>query len=273
MSQTVWNALINKKLYSMMIAATALALVLALFWNDRVYAQFDPHEIERAYQAQDYAKVDAIAEARLQIDPYDVSARYYLASALLKRKRGGQALLQYEACAKCGGTSNLAQMARKAILALKIDERKANPQFFERVKVTPKGSAANGADGKAAGSGIGANSSAGANFSPNSSEEDLDASTREAIALLRKDLADAIEVKRRRQSQDLELVAEEENQAIQEAIGTLSLHRDEMIEAARIEATAKRAKVYRLYKEEEDNISKAYQSRIDALKNSHKKTH
>ncbi len=263
MSQLVWNALINKKSYSIIIAATALALVLPLFWNDRAYAQFDPHEIERAYQAQDYAKVDAIAEARLQIDPYDVSARYYLASALLKRKRGGQALLQYEACAKCGGNSNLAQMARKAIVALKIDERKANPQYFERVKVLPKGAAAKGADGKAIGSG--ANSGAG------SSEEDLDAPTREAIALLRKDLADAIEVKRRRQSQDLELVAEEENQAIQEAIGTLSLHRDEMIEAARIEATAKRAKVYRLYKEEEDNISKAYQSRIDALKNSHRK--
>ncbi len=261
MSQPVWNALINKKLYSMVIAATALALVLPLFWNDRAYAQFDPHEIERAYQAQDYAKVDAIAEARLQIDPYDVSARYYLASALLKRKRGGQALLQYEACAKCGGNSNLAQMARKAIVALKIDERKANPQYFERVKVVPKGAAANGADGKAAGSGS----------SANTSEEDLDASTREAIALLRKDLADAIEVKRRRQSQDLELVAEEENQAIQDAIGTISLHRDEMIEAARLDATAKRAKVYRLYKEEEDNISKAYQSRIDALKNSHKK--
>ena len=261
MSQPVWNALINKKLHSMVIAATALALVLPLFWNDRAFAQFDPHEIERAYQAQDYAKVDAIAEARLQIDPYDVSARYYLASALLKRKRGGQALLQYEACAKCGGNSNLAQMARKAIAALKIDERKANPQYFERVKVVPKGAAANGADGKATGS------------SANSSEEDLDASTREAIALLRKDLADAIEVKRRRQSQDLELVAEEENQAIQEAIGTLSLHRDEMIEAARLDAIAKRAKVYRLYKEEEDNISKAYQSRIDALKNSHKKAH
>ncbi len=257
MSQLVWNALINKKSYSIIIAATALALVLPLFWNDRAYAQFDPHEIERAYQAQDYAKVDAIAEARLQIDPYDVSARYYLASALLKRKRGGQALLQYEACAKCGGNSNLAQMARKAIVALKIDERKANPQYFERVKVLPKGAAAKGADAKAIGA--------------NSSEEDLDAPTREAIALLRKDLADAIEVKRRRQSQDLELVAEEENQAIQEAIGTLSLHRDEIIEAARIEATAKRAKVYRLYKEEEDNISKAYQSRIDALKNSHRK--
>lgn len=262
MSQPVWNALINRKLYSMVIAAAALALVLPLFWNDRAYAQFDPHEIERAYQAQDYPKVDAIAEARLQIDPYDVSARYYLASALLKRKRGGQALLQYEACAKCGGNSNLAQMARKAIAALKIDERKANPQYFERVKVVPKGGAANGADGKAAGSGS----------SASISEEDLDASTREAIALLRKDLADAIEVKRRRQSQDLELVAEEENQAIQEAIGTLSLHRDEMIEAARLDATAKRAKVYRLYKEEEDNISKAYQSRIDALKNSHKKS-
>lgn len=271
MSQPVWNALINKKLYSMMIAATAISLVLALFWNDRAYAQFDPHEIERAYQAQDYAKVDAIAEARLQIDPYDVSARYYLASALLKRKRGGQALLQYEACAKCGGNSNLAQMARKAIAALKIDERMANPQFFERVKVVPKGGAANGADAKAAGSGSGANSSP--DSSANSSEEELDASTREAIALLRKDLADAIEVKRRRQSQDLELVAEEENQAIQEAIGTISLHRDEMIEAARLDATAKRAKVYRLYKEEEDNISKAYQSRIDALKNSHKKSH
>lgn len=264
MSQPVWNALINKKLYSIVFAAAAaLALALPLSWNDRAYAQFDPHEIERAYQAQDYAKVDAIADARLQIDPYDVSARYYLASALLKRKRGGQALLQYEACAKCGGNSNLAQMARKAIAALKIDERKANPQFFERVKVVPKGAAANGADGKATGS--------SANSSANSSEEDLDASTREAIALLRKDLADAIEVKRRRQSQDLELVAEEENQAIQEAIGTLSLHRDEMIEAARLDATAKRAKVYRLYKEEEDNISKAYQSRIDALKNSHKK--
>jgi len=262
MSQPVWNALINKKMYSMVLAATALALVLPLFWNDRAFAQFDPHEIERAYQAQDYAKVDAIAEARLQIDPYDVSARYYLASALLKRKRGGQALLQYEACAKCGGNSNLAQMARKAIAALKIDERKANPQYFERVKVVPKGGAANGADGKAAGSGS----------SASNSEEDLDASTREAIALLRKDLADAIEVKRRRQSQDLELVAEEESQAIQEAIGTLSLHRDEMIEAARLDATAKRAKVYRLYKEEEDNISKAYQSRIDALKNSHKKS-
>lgn len=269
MSQPVWNALINKKLYSIVIAATALALVLPLFCNAPADAQFDPHEIERAYQAQDYAKVDAIAEARLQIDPYDVSARYYLASALLKRKRGGQALLQYEACAKCGGNSNLAQMARKAIVALKIDERKASPQFFERVKVVPKGAAANGADAKATGSGSGANSSAGAN----SNEEDLDASTREAIALLRKDLADAIEVKRRRQSQDLELVAEEENQAIQEAIGTLSLHRDEMIEAARLDATAKRAKVYRLYKEEEDNISKAYQTRIDALKNSHKKAH
>lgn len=263
MSQPVWNALINRKLYSVVIAATALALVLPLFWTERAYAQFDPHEIERAYQAQDYAKVDAIAEARLQIDPYDVSARYYLASALLKRKRGGQALLQYEACAKCGGNSNLAQMARKAIVALRIDERKANPQFFERVKVVPKGAAANGADGKATGSGSGSGA--------NSSEEDLDSSTREAIALLRKDLADAIEVKRRRQSQDLELVAEEENQAIQEAIGTLSLRRDEMIEAARLEATAKRAKVYRLYKEEEDNISKAYQSRIDALKNSHRK--
>ena len=269
MSQPVWNALINRKLYSMVIAATALAFALPLFWNNRAYAQFDPHEIERAYQVQDYAKVDAIAEARLQIDPYDVSARYYLASALLKRKRGGQALLQYEACAKCGGNSNLAQMARKAIVALKIDERKANPQYFERVKVVPKGGAANGADGKTAGTGSSTNSSSSAN----TSEEDLDASTREAIALLRKDLADAIEVKRRRQSQDLELVAEEENQAIQEAIGTVSLHRDEMIEAARLDATAKRAKVYRLYKEEEDNISKAYQLRIDALKNSHKKAH
>ena len=265
MSQPVWNALIDKLSHCAMLLVGFAGAVL-LLCPDSASAQFDPHEIERAYQAQDYAKVDAIAEARLQIDPYDVSARYYLASALLKRKRGGQALLQYEACAKCGGNSNLAQMARKAILALKIDEKKANPQFFERIKVAPKGTAASGAaasSGSSAGSGSSANSS--------TSEEDLDSSTREAIALLRKDLADAIEVKRRRQSQDLELVAEEENQAIQEAIGTLSLHRDEMIEAARIEATAKRTKVYRLYKEEEDNISKAYQSRIDALKNSHKK--
>jgi hypothetical protein len=230
-------ALINKVLALGIVAATALALAVPFFLNDRAYAQFDPHEIERAYQAQDYAKVDAIAEARLQIDPYDVCARYYLASALLKRKKGGQALLQYEACAKCGGNSNLAQMARKAIVALRIDERKASPQFFERAKVAPKEATANGADAKTAGSGSGSGSGA------NSSEEDVDASTREAIALLRKDLADAIEVKRRRQSQDLELVAEEENQAIQEAIGSFSLHRDEIIEAARMEATAKRTKV------------------------------
>ncbi len=246
------------------LSSLLLSLLLFLFLSllllpVPVCAQFDPDEIERVYQSQDYAKVEAIAQARLQIDPYDVRARYYLASALLKQKRGGQALEQYEACVKCGGNSTLAQMARKAILALKIDAKKANPQFFERAKALPKRVSA--ASGRASG----INSS-------DSSDADLSPANQEAIATLRKDLADAIEVKRRRQSQDLELVGEEENQAILEAVATASIHRDDMIEAVRVEAAAKRAKVYRLYQEEEENIAKAYQSRINALKNSYKKS-
>lgn len=246
-----------------------------LLCSEPVYAQFDPEEIERVYQTKDYAKVEAIAQARLQIDPYDVRARYYLASVLLKQKRGGQALVQYQACVKCGGNSTLAQMARKAILALQIDAKRENPQFFERVKAVSKGAAGNGAasgtgPGAGAASGTGAGT-AGATGNADSLDSDDDPINREAIALLRKDLADAIEVKRRRQSQDLELVAEEENQAILEAATSLSLQPGEMIEAVRAESAAKRAKIYRLYKEEEDSITKAYQSRINALRQSHRK--
>lgn len=271
MSQREWRELNSRRLsrlslhckalFCASVVGTLLVLSTLLILSFQslplgmpVYAQFDPDEIERVYQSKDYAKVEAIANARLKIDPYDVRARYYLASVLLQQKRGGQALVQYEACVKCGGSSTLAQMARKAILALKIDSKKANPQFFVRAKAVSK--SANSSESSA---------------SPDSSDSDVSPANREAIALLRKDLADAIEVKRRRQSQDLELVGEEENQAILEAASTASIHRDDMIEAVRVEAAAKRAKVYRLYKEEEESITKAYQARINALKNSYKK--
>jgi hypothetical protein len=271
MSQREWRELNSKRLTSVslhckaLFCASVVSTLLILSFQSLplgmpVYAQFDPDEIERVYQSKDYAKVEAIANARLKIDPYDVRARYYLASVLLQQKRGGQALVQYEACVKCGGSSTLAQMARKAILALKIDSKKANPQFFVRAKAVSK--SANSSESSA---------SSASPDSSDSSDSDVSPANREAIALLRKDLADAIEVKRRRQSQDLELVGEEENQAILEAASTASIHRDDMIEAVRVEAAAKRAKVYRLYKEEEESITKAYQARINALKNSYKK--
>ena len=255
---------------------------LFLLFAESAWAQFDPSEIERAYQSKDYAKVETIAQARLLIDPYDVKARYYLASVLLQQKRGAQALVQYEACVKCGGSSPLAQMARKAIETLKIDAKKANPQYYVRKPLDKKGAlagpgsaGANGAknNGSAASNQTGSQSGnqAGNPDAIPDSEIDTEPAVKEAVGQLRKDLADAIEVKRRRQSQDLELVAEEESQAIQEILGTLSLTRDEQIEAARADGVAKRAKVYRLYKEEEDSITRAYQLRIEALRNSHKK--
>jgi|GEM_PF-822297 len=295
MSQREWRELNSRRLTTLLILS-----FLSLPLGEPVYAQFDPDEIERVYQSKDYAKVEAIAHARLKIDPYDVRARYYLASVLLQQKRGGQALVQYEACVKCGGNSALAQMARKAILALKIDSKKANPQFFVRAEAVSKGASAAGATAKSSASGSASDNGTGpgaasgtasgaasdsgagsgapntANSSdssapPDSSDSDVSPANREAIAVLRKDLADAIEVKRRRQSQDLELVGEEENQAILEAAATLSIQRDDMIEAVRVEAAAKRAKIYRLYKEEEESITKAYQARINALKHSYKK--
>ena len=271
------KSLSRKMLVGAVVAARALFILssLLLFSLEPVCAQFDPDEIERVYQSKDYAKVEAIAQARLQIDPYDVRARYYLASVLLNQKRGGQALVQYEACVKCGGNSTLAQMARKAILALKIDEKKASPQYFERAKTLPKGNISGTGTSAGAGTKTGTSNSSGvagaSEPAASDSAESDDPVNREAIASLRKDLADAIEVKRRRQSQDLELVGEEETQAILEAAATLSVHRDEMIEAVRLEAAARRAKVYRLYKEEEDSITKAYQLRIDALRHSYKK--
>jgi hypothetical protein len=250
----------------LILSFLVLCSLLLLLSPDPVCAQFDPDEIERVYQSKDYAKVEAIAQARLQIDPYDVRARYYLASVLLNQKRGGQALLQYEACVKCGGNSTLAQLARKAVLALKNDAKRANPLYFERAKIQPKGSLSSGGATTAAGTKIG--SGVAGTSEPADADDPVN---REAIASLRKDLADAIEVKRRRQSQDLELVAEEENQAVLEAAATLSVQRDQMIEAVRAESAAKRDKVYRLYKEEEDSITKAYQLRIDALRRSYKR--
>lgn len=276
MNQRAWNASTNSFLFcrvrqlgllsaltlSLTITlslALSLALSLSLTLAPRAYAQFDPDEIERVFQTNDYPKVESIAQARLKIDPYDVRARYYLATVLLKQKRGGQALLQYEACVKCGGNSPLAQQARKAIDVLHNDAKRANPKYFVRAKAVEKGPA-----------NLSSNSSNTPN-ALNTADQDSDPATLEAIAQLRKDLNDSIEVKRRRQSQDLELVGEEEAQAMMEAATTLSIQRDELMEAVRVEAAAKRAKVYRLYKEEEDNITRAYTLRIEALRNSHKK--
>ncbi len=254
-------------------------------------AQFDPSEIERVYQSKDYAKVETIAQARLLIDPYDVRARYYLASVLLQQKRGAQALVQFEACAKCGGSSPLAQMARKAIETLKIDGKKENPQYYVRPKALTKkrsglsstldsksGSTLDSKSGLVldSKSGLVLDSKSGSALDSKTgsvldSDSDLDPATKESVAHMRKDLADAIEVKRRRQALALEAVADEESLAIQEIMGTLSVTRDEQLEAARAEGATKRAKVYRLYKDEEDAITKAYQMRIDSLKNSRKK--
>ncbi|CAN5327296.1 hypothetical protein BH11CYA1_BH11CYA1_21380 [soil metagenome] len=246
-------------------------------------AQFDPSEIERVYQSKDYAKVETIAQARLLIDPYDVRARYYLASVLLQQKRGAQALVQFEACAKCGGSSPLAQMARKAIETLKIDGKKENPQYYVRPKaLTKKRSGLSSTLDSKSGStldsksGLVLDSKSGSALDSKTgsvldSDSDLDPATKESVAHMRKDLADAIEVKRRRQALALEAVADEESLAIQEIMGTLSVTRDEQLEAARAEGATKRAKVYRLYKDEEDAITKAYQMRIDSLKNSRKK--
>lgn len=262
MNQRAWNASTNSFLFCrirQLGLLFGLALSLALTLAPRAYAQFDPDEIERVFQTNDYPKVEAIAQARLQIDPYDVRARYYLATVLLKQKRGGQALLQYEACVKCGGNSPLAQQARKAIDVLHSDAKRANPKYFVRARPAEKAPA-----------NLPSSTLASPN-APNTPDQDSDPATVEAIAQLRKDLNDSIEVKRRRQSQDLELVGEEEAQAMMEAATTLSIQRDELMEAVRVEAAAKRAKVYRLYKEEEDNITRAYTLRIEALRNSHKK--
>ncbi|MFA6209098.1 MAG: hypothetical protein WC714_06680 [Candidatus Obscuribacterales bacterium] len=280
MNQRAWNASTNSFLFCRvrqlglllglalglaLTIALALTLTLALTLAPSAYAQFDPDEIERVFQTNDYPKVEAIAQARLQIDPYDVRARYYLATVLLKQKRGGQALLQYEACVKCGGNSPLAQQARKAIDVLHSDAKRANPKYFVRAKPVEK------APANLPSSTLASPNTPNAPNAPNSPDEDSDPATAEAIAQLRKDLNDSIEVKRRRQSQDLELVGEEEAQAMMEAATTLSIQRDELMESVRVEAAAKRAKVYRLYKEEEDNITRAYTLRIEALRNSHKK--
>ena len=261
-------ALASKAL--LILSLLELGSLLLSLSPEPVWAQFDPDEIERVYQSKDYAKVEAIAQARLQIDPYDVRARYYLATVLLNQKRGGQALVQYEACVKCGGNSTLAQLARKAVLALKNDAKRENPQYFERAKIQTKRSLSPGGTAVTAGTKSGAKDASGVAAISEPTDAD-DPVNREAIASLRKDLADAIEVKRRRQSQDLELVAEEESQAVLEAAATLSVQRDQMIEAVRAEAAVKRDKVYRLYKEEEDSLTRAYQLRIDALRRSYKR--
>ncbi len=211
-----------------------LSLTMSLSWCPRAWADFDPTEIERVYKAKNYAEVEHIARVRMAIDPYDVRARYFLAGALLHQKRAQEALTQYEACIKLGGETPLAKMSRQAIVSIK-----QNPKAFASpAKVVPK------------------------LVIPAAAVEDPDIVERKAM--VQKELEEALNVHRRAKVEQMNKIANDEQDAI-EAANIARPERDILIRAALDDAQEKRAKLERIYADIEKRTTQAYQERINAL--------
>ncbi len=213
---------------------TIFLVLLPLLWCPCALADFDPTEIERVYKARKYAEVEHIARVRMAIDPYDVRARYFLAGALLHQKRPQEALIQYEACIKLGGETPLAKMSRQAIASIK-----QNPKAFTApAKVVPKVAV------------------------PAAPVEDPDIVERKAR--VQKELEEALNVHRRAKVEQLNKIANDEQDAI-EAANTARPERDTLIRAALDDAQEKRARLERIYADIEKRTTQAYQERISAL--------
>lgn len=217
-----------------LIQRTSRLLFLSLFCWQAALADFDPTEIERVYKAKNYAEVVNIAKVRIAIDPYDVRARYFLAGALLHQKRPKEALIQYETCIKIGGETPLAMMSRQAIASIK-----KNPKAFEKPPgVVPKVAV------------------------PVAPVEDPAIVERKAI--LKKEMEEALNVHRRAKVEQLNRIANDEQDAI-DAASAARPERDTLIRAAMDDALEKRAKLEHVYVEIEKRTIRAFQERIDGL--------
>jgi hypothetical protein len=222
-----------------------MALSLALSGNLSVAAyDFDPAELERVYQSKNFKKVEELASARLVLDPYDVRARYFLAGALLHLGRPSQAMVQYQACVKTAGQTDLAQQSRKAIIVIEQGLKNGTIKSATSKDAISKSAIGNKPVKK----------------SPGQIKHEEDIEQRRTV--LKKELEDAIAVKRLSQSAELERIGFDEQMAIEQAQFTSGQNfdlRERLTRAATAEALERREKVYKNFADQEVRLHEAYE--------------
>lgn len=209
-------------------------------------ADFDPAELGRAYESKNYKEVEKLAAERLKRDAYDVRARYYLAGALLHLGRPSQAMLQYQACVKTGGQTELARQARQAIVGIETGLRngsiKPSPDAVAPKKpVVVKKTAA---------------------------QSKHEAAIEERRAALKKELADAIAVKRAGLNADLERLATDEQVSLEQAsftAGTNNELREKLTKEISTEVAEHREKIYKNFADQELRLHTTYEKLFKEL--------